>query len=331
MTPSRRRGLQRLLGLASATFAVMILAIGQGSTEIPWLDVFRALSTDDGSVQTSIVRDARLPRVLAAFSVGALLGMAGALMQVLVRNPLADPYVMGTAGGAAAAFLLAALWGVSPAFQTAAAFSGALASMAMVAWLSRISSGVETMRLLLTGVMLAAGWGALVALMLSVAPSTRIPGLLFWLLGDLDNLLAWPTAALTLTVGLVLAFAMARPLNLLALGGLGAASLGVAIGRLQSSVFVLASLLTAVAVTVAGPIGFVGLVAPHLVRLTVATDHRLLIPGAALCGGALLVLADLLARTLIAPVKIPVGVVTALIGVPLFLALLARDGRFHGR
>jgi len=336
VTPALSLGLPRLLLLMAAAAVAVFVGLGFGSTELGWDAAIRGLLAPEGSTEALIVRGVRAPRVAAAFAVGGLLGMAGALMQVLVRNPLADPYVMGSAGGAAFAFLLAMLTGIDARLHTPAAFGGALISMAIVASLARIGHHTDSTRMLLTGVMLAAGWGALVTLLLTLAPTARIPGLLFWLLGDLDNANTWLPALAVLALAAIAGAALGRPLNLLAYGNQSAAALGVPVARVQLVVFVLASLLTAVAVSLAGPIGFVGLVAPHLVRLTVSSDHRLLLPGSLLAGGTLLVLADALARTVAVPTQLPVGVITALVGVPLFLTLLVHerrrsDGRSRGR
>ncbi len=324
------RRLPRLYAASAVACIALFAGVAIGSTPIPLIDVLRALWTDDGSAGADIVRHLRLPRVLTAFGVGALLGLSGALLQVLVRNPLADPYIMGTSGGAAAAFLAAALLGLPALSQPLLAFAGALFSTAAVAWLARLGRTIDANRLLLTGVMFAAGWGALVSLLLTLAPAAQLPGLMFWLLGDLSESRAWAPAMGLTAMGLVGALLMAPALNLLAFGTSGAAALGVSVTRIQVAAFVLASLLTATAVSVAGPIGFVGLVAPHLIRRTLSTDHRLLLPASVLAGGTLLVIADALARSMFTPRQLPVGVVTAIIGVPLFLALLSREGRRSG-
>ncbi len=181
-------------------------------------------------------------------------------------------------------------------------------------------------RLLLTGVMLAAGWGALVMLMLSLAPEARLRGMLFWLAGDLSGAGApwWPLVAMVLL--LALAWPLARDLNVLLRGPLAAAALGVRVVRLRWCLYGLASAAAAVAVTTAGSIGFIGLVVPHALRLLLGNDQRVLLPACVLAGGALLLLADTLARTVVAPMQLPVGVITALIGVPSFLVLLLRKG-----
>ncbi|HEX8962885.1 MAG TPA: iron ABC transporter permease, partial [Rhodocyclaceae bacterium] len=267
----------------------------------------------------------RLPRALAAFATGGLLAVAGAWMQVLLRNPLADPYVMGASGGAAVGALTAMLAGLALAFVNLGAFTGSFLATLLVFGLAHGDSSWTRTRLLLTGVIVAAGCGAIVALILSIAPEHQLHGMLYWLMGDAGQIVdPWPALAV-LVVGLLLTLPVARELNLLARGEVLAASLGIAVARLKRITYVLASLFTAAAVTTAGSIGFIGLVVPHLVRLAVGNDQRLLLPAAALAGGSLLVLADTLARTVVAPTQLPVGVLTALLGVPVFLFLLGRQ------
>jgi iron complex transport system permease protein len=209
----------------------------------------------------------------------------------------------------------------------AAAFAGALAAMGLVFGLARGDGSWTQTRLLLTGVIVAAGCGAVVALMLSLAPDQQLRGMLFWLMGDAGEASAPLPTLLILAVGLIVALFFARELNLLTRGPVLAATLGVNVAQLRLVLYFLASLLTATAVTSVGSVGFVGLVVPHLVRLLLGNDQRLLLPAATLAGAALLTLADTLARTLIAPQQLPVGVLTALIGVPVFLFLLARAPR----
>jgi iron complex transport system permease protein len=207
------------------------------------------------------------------------------------------------------------------------AFVGALAAMLLVFGLAHGDGSWTQTRLLLTGVVVASGCGAVVALMLTLAPEQKIHGMLFWLMGDLSQAgqaASAGSALAMLLVSLTVTLPFARELNLLARGAEQALTLGVAVPSLRRVVYVVASLATAVAVTTAGSIGFVGLVVPHLVRLAIGNDQRLLLPAAALAGGSLLVLADTLARTIVAPIQLPVGVLTALIGVPAFLYLLGR-------
>jgi len=310
--------------LAAVAVAALVASVALGTVSIPPARLLAVLLDDDRSTEALILWDLRLPRTLTAFAVGGSLALAGALIQVLLRNPLGDPYVLGVSGGASAAVLAALLAGLPVAWQPGLAFVGAAVSMALVFALGSREGVLGVERLLLTGVVVATGWAALISFALSVAPPAQLPGMLFFLMGDLaDAPTPWP-AAIALVAGLALALAFARDLNLLTLGELRAATLGVEVGRLRLGLYLLSSLLTAVAVSTAGGIGFVGLVAPHMVRLAGGSDHRWVLPGAVLLGGALLTLADTAARVAVAPRQLPVGVLTALVGVPLFLYLLHR-------
>ncbi|MBB1635807.1 MULTISPECIES: FecCD family ABC transporter permease [Cupriavidus] len=331
-----RRALAVWLMLAAAGVAVFLLSLAVGSVPLSGAQVWHALSVGADDTAGAIVRELRLPRAAAAFACGGLLALTGALMQVLLRNPLAEPYVLGVSGGAATGALTAMLmmwplWTVQ-----AGAAGGALFSMVLVATLARrdllhpqVQGGHHEAgsRLLLTGVILAAGWGALITLILSVAPEARLRGMLFWLTGDLGGTASYGLALGALALAVLLAMPMARSLNAMLMGETVAQALGVRVGAVRLSVFVLASLAIAVAITSAGSIGFVGLVVPHLVRLAWGNDQRLMLPASALLGGTLLMAADLVARTVIAPAQLPVGVITALLGVPTFLFLLLRRPR----
>jgi iron complex transport system permease protein len=319
------RPLALLAGLALLAAASLVLALHAGIVPVDWHQLWATLTGDGHGLAREVVLELRLPRAGAAFAAGALLAVAGALMQVLVRNPLADPYILGVSGGAATGALGAMLLGLGGSWPAAGAFGGALLSTAGVFGLARRQGNWSPTRLLLTGVVVAAGWGAAVSFMLAVSPSQGLRGMLFWLMGDLSAAGDPRPALVVLAVGLAIATAIARQLNVLAHGELPAAALGVAVERMRITVYLLASLLTAVAVTLAGSIGFVGLVVPHILRLLGLRDHRVLLPGAALLGGALLTAADTLARTAFAPRQLPVGVLTALLGVPLFLYLLGRS------
>lgn len=325
--PTRRRALLVILLLALVGLASLVVALAAGSLPVSAADVGRALLGDTSDVAAEVVRELRLPRALAAFACGGLLALAGALMQVLLRNPLADPYVLGISGGASVGALGAMLFGLPLLLVNGGAFAGALAATLLVFGLARGDGSWTQTRLLLTGVIVAAGCGAAVALILSVAPENKLRGMLFWLMGDLSHAASpWPALAM-LALGLLAALPFSRDLNLLARGDLTARALGVPVARLRGGVYVLAALATAAAVTTTGSVGFVGLIVPHLVRLSVGNDQRVLLPAAALAGGALLTLADTLARTIVAPQQLPVGVLTALIGVPVFLYLLTRSPR----
>ncbi|MEJ2760305.1 MAG: iron ABC transporter permease [Gammaproteobacteria bacterium] len=313
-----------MLAVAAAS---VLLALCLGSMDIGAAQVLHALFGDGGGLAGRVVREVRLPRVLSGFVVGGTLALAGALMQVLLRNPLAEPYVLGVSGGAAVFVLMGMLAGVAGVWLNLAAFAGAFASMLVVFLLARLGGAWDPLRILLTGVVVAAGWGAAISLILAVSPAGKLHGMLFWLMGDLSYAHFSSWYGLVLLAVLLACLPAARGMNLLARGELQAAALGVSVLPLQYFIYFTASLLTAVAVMQAGSIGFVGLVIPHTVRLLFGGDHRLLVPVSVLLGGSLLVLADGLARTVIAPQQLPVGVLTALIGVPVFLLLLQTTAR----
>jgi iron complex transport system permease protein len=322
----RRSPLAIAAVLLAAAAAALVWALVAGDLQVSVAEVVAALSGADG-MSATVIRELRLPRAVAAFACGGLLATAGALMQVLLRNPLADPYILGISGGAAVGALAAISLGAAVFWIDASAFAGALAAMLVVFGLAHGDGSWTQTRLLLTGVIVAAGCGAAVSLMLVLAPDTRVMSMLFWMMGDASAAARpWPALLLLgLALGAVMPFA--RDLNVLARGELSARALGVRVGHLRIALYVLASLLTASAVTLVGSVGFVGLVVPHLVRLVLGNDQRVLIPAAALAGGTLLTLADTAARTVMAPQQLPVGVLTALIGVPVFLFLLSRSPR----
>ncbi len=280
---------------------------------------------DDRALALQILAELRGPRVAAAFACGGLLALAGVLMQTLFRNPLAEPYLLGASGGAGLAALLGMAAGLAWPWVSLAAFAGSLGALALAAALGGRLLARDHTPLLLAGVMLAAGFGALISLVLSVAPAERLPGMLFFLMGDL----AWADQPALLWLALLLAaaaaFALARRLDVLQLAPLKAASLGVAVAPTRWLLFALAGACTSLVVAQAGSIGFVGLMVPHALRRIGLASHRVLLPAAALAGGILLVLADALARTAIEPRELPVGVLTALIGVPMMLWLLRKS------
>ena len=323
LTPARTLVVVAICAAAGAL--AVLFALASGSVAIAPGDVLAALLGRTGvSRETAdIVVGLRLPRALCAFAVGGLLALAGALMQVVLRNPLADPYVLGISGGAAVGALLAILAGAA-AMVAPAAYAGALLSTAIVFTLAGGRDAPGSTRLLLTGVVVAAGWGALIAMILSLAPSAQVKGMLFWLLGDLSGASDPRPTLIALLVALAFAWALARNLNRLARGADHAAALGVNVGRVALAAHGVAAFAAAAAVTQAGSVGFVGLIVPHALRLALGNDQRLLLPAAVFAGGALVVVADTLARTLFAPQQVPVGVVTALIGVPTFLWLQRR-------
>jgi iron complex transport system permease protein len=312
-----------LVLLALLAIASIVIATATGSVTLGPGAWWVAVTQPEG-INGELLWRLRLPRALAAWIVGAMLAMAGCLMQVLLRNPLADPYILGVSGGAACATLLGMTLGAAAALLPALALLGALTSIILVFSLARGSGPWSGTRLLLTGVVTAAGWGALISLILAMGSDNSLRGMLFWLMGDLSyaRLPLWAVGVAGGSFLLVLG--LGRSLNVLAMGEVTARLLGESTDRLLWLIYLLASVLTAAAVSIAGSIGFVGLIVPHLMRLLVGSDHRALVPAAALFGGTFLVFSDTLARTLIAPRQLPVGVITALLGVPLFLVLLNR-------
>jgi iron complex transport system permease protein len=325
-TVSYTRTLSVYIALAIAAAAILASSVIIGSVEIAWGDLWRGWNSQN-ALAHDLIFELRLPRALTAFAAGGILALAGVLMQVLLRNPLADPFVMGVSGGAAVAALSAMLLGLSGFAVDAAATIGALATTLLVFTLAHGEGSWAPVRLLLTGIVVAAGTSAVVSMLLALGDESRLRGMLFWLMGDLSlNTRPW-TLLGVLSVGVLIALPLSRHLNVLARGELQARVLGAPVGALRIGIFVASSALTAAVVTTAGTIGFVGLVTPHLVRLMLGSDHRLVLPASALLGGTLVMLADLCARTMFAPRQLPVGALTALVGVPLFLALMRRQGK----
>lgn len=302
--------------LFAAAFAAVGIVLGLALGE-RWIHPF-APATD---LDRQILETLRLPRVLNALVVGALLAMAGTWLQVLVGNPLAEPYVLGVAGsGSVGAIVAIAL--VGGAFGTSfGAFCGAVIGTLAVLPFTRLGPT----RLLLAGVVLAAFWGAVVALSLSMLGDADLRRAVQWMLGDLGAsqvplALLYPAAVVLGGVGMILS----RSLDLMALGEVHAAAAGTPLRRLRIVLVLLSSMATGLAVAAAGTVGFIGLIVPHAVRLLLGSRHLMVLPASALGGAGLLALADAAARTVLSPIELPVGVMTALLGVPVFLWLLAR-------
>lgn len=312
-------------GLMVVALVAMIVALASGSADISLGETIDALLGTAPESTRSLVLELRLPRALTAFSVGGLLAVAGVLMQVLLRNPLAEPYILGSSGGAAVAALLAMILGLGSIVVDLAAFGGAMGATLLVFSIAHGTGSWTPARLLLTGVVLAAGFSAATTLLLALSPDQNLRGMLFWLMGDLSFAFEpWPT--FWLLAALVISGTLAaRHLNVLARGELQAAIVGMPVAGFRYLLFAAAALATALSVTTVGVIGFIGLVVPHLVRLVAGSDHRLVLPASALAGGSLLVIADTLARTIMAPRQLPVGALTAAIGVPLFLILMSQS------
>jgi iron complex transport system permease protein len=322
-----RRQTLLLCGLIVLATVTVFGAMALGSAAISVGDTIRAVGGDAPDHIRALVMDLRLPRALTAFGIGGLLAVAGVLMQVLLRNPLAEPYILGSSGGAAVAALLGMLLGWGSAIVDLAAFGGAMAATLLVFSIAQGTGSWTPTRLLLTGVVLAAGFSAATTLLLALSPDQNLRGMLFWLMGDLSFAYSparslWLLAAITIAGTLV-----ARHLNVLARGELQAAIVGLPVASFRMIIFAVTALATAVSVTTVGVIGFIGLVIPHLIRLVAGSDHRIVLPASALAGGSLLVVADTLARTVMAPRQLPVGALTAALGVPLFLILMSRSRR----
>lgn len=328
-----------MLGLLILLVLVVILATTIGSVQIPFLTTFSILISKLPLVELTpswtstletIIFEIRLPRVILAGLVGAALAIAGATYQGLFRNPLADPYLIGVAQGAALGavigFLLPSTWhgfgfGIIPLL----AFGGALVSTAIVYNLARVGKTLPVTTLILAGVALGALLGSIVSYLI-ISSGERIHSIMFWLMGSF-SLSQWAEARIVLPyvlLGVVIILLYARPLNLMQLDEEQAQQLGINVERLKLVLLVAATMVTAAAVSFVGIIGFVGIIIPHAVRLIWGADHRFLLPFSVLTGAIFLILADLIARTVLAPTEIPIGVITALFGAPFFLYLLRR-------
>lgn len=336
LLPLRRRaalvtGVMLVLAIVSLLYAGMTGSIQVAIAELP-AALGELLDGRPQSLAASLL-ELRAGRALVAFATGGALALAGVLMQALLRNPLADPYILGISAGASVGALGALLLMCAAAVVDAAALTGAISVSLILYLLARrdLHSGASAAggasMLLLTGVIVFSLCMALITLMLSIAPEGRLRTMVFWMIGDLAGapvrVLPW------IVLGAALAFCVrcARSMNVMALHAEGAIALGVRVGALRKGLFLVSGLLTASAVTSAGSVGFVGLIIPHACRFAFGSDHRVLIPAAVLAGGSFLVLCDTLARTVVAPQQLPVGAVTALIGAPVFLYQLHRMRR----
>ena len=319
------------IGLALVLVASIVLAARFGSVPISTSDLIAVLTGGGDPVTRDIVLGLRLPRALLGVLIGGGLAVAGATFQALLRNPLAEPYILGISGGASVGAVLALALGwvaVGSWALPLAAFIGALGAIVLVLRVATATGRAMDVRvLLLAGVVVAAFFSACIALILSVSPARTVQSAVLWIMGSLAAA-SWRNVALTtaytLPATLVL-LRLARPLNLMAVGEETAYHLGADVEGVKRNSLLIASLITASGVAVAGVIGFVGLIIPHGVRLLVGSDHRTLLPLSFLAGAAFLTLADLVARLVLAPIETPIGVITAFVGVPLFLILLRRS------
>jgi iron complex transport system permease protein len=321
----------RLFLLLLACLAVAAGALMVGPVEVPLREVLNAIQGKADPTAQTIVMGLRLPRVILAALVGAGLALSGAVFQALLRNPLAEPYVLGVSSGAALGAVTAIVFGMTIGSVVAlpfSAFGGAvLAVFLVLAMAGGRGRGLDTRVLLLSGVVIGAFFNAIILLIINFADVETFRAAFLWIMGSFSG--ASPEAALTLSIYLVPAVLgltlLARPLNLLSVGEQSAFHLGVDVRRFKLVLYVATSLVVGVCVAGAGAIGFVGLVVPHGLRLIGGSDHRWLLPACAISGAMFMVAADTVARTVVAPAELPVGVVTALIGVPVFLWLLVRN------
>ncbi len=314
--------------LVAGLIIVSLAALSFGSVPMSLGDVWSALTgSSSGNEFSVIIREIRLPRVLLAILVGAALSTSGTALQAMLRNPLAEPYVLGISSGAALGAIIA-LWigGAVASASPLAAFLGALATTAWVFVLGRRAGRLASYTLVLAGVVTASFLSAVILFVLTMLSTRDVRGMAFWLMGDLSVVTDLELKILLPLVifGFLGLYAFSKDLNVLLLGEDEAAHLGVNVGRTQTIIFLLASALTGVAVALSGAIGYLGLLVPHLARMLVGSDHRALLPTAALGGSIVLVLSDTLARTVIAPNELPVGAVTAVAGAPVFIYLLRR-------
>lgn len=305
-----------------ATLSV-ILSIIKGSTYISFDEIVASIR-EPLSLDHAILINIRIPQTLTAFVTGGLLALAGALMQILLRNPLADPYVLGTSGGAAIITLVLMLFGITGLSLTLGAWIGSLASMGCVLFLARKKLSYGSDHLILTGVALSSGCAAIISLILFLSSDHVMRSMLFWLVGDLSETTIPLFGIFILVIGFIFSMKLATELNLLARGEKEALALGVNVPRLKMILILLCTILTATAVTLAGCVGFIGLIVPHALRLLCGHQHRLLFSGSILLGGTLLTCADTLSRTLLAPQQLPVGIIMTLLGIPVFLILLQK-------
>ena len=306
--------------LIAALAVTLSVGISVGSERLSLFDLTES--------QRAILFDIRLPRVLLGACVGASLAVAGAALQALLRNPLAEPYLLGVSNGAALGTMLAFVFfeGYSLG-RPILAFAGAGIATFAVYQMARSRAGMNVERLVLSGVIVTTFLSSIIVLLTSVLDAAKLRGFTFWLLGDLSQA-SYEGFYLTLAaaaIGTIVLSSQARALNLMMIGERDALDFGVEVGRVRLIVFGLSSLLVGTAVAASGSVGYVGLIVPHLVRLAIGSDNRMVVPLSAIAGAIFVVLADTVARTAIAPRELPVGAVTALVGAPLFIYLLRRN------
>lgn len=336
MTPASASLLSRLfvlcILLAFVLLAAVVLGLSLGSTESSWEALLQALmgQQTEGSMLAAIIWQIRFPRVLLAAMVGATLSLGGLVFQALLRNPLAEPYILGISGGSAIGAIIGILMGLSrfPGVSLMA-FAGSTATLLLVLLMSTGRSVLKKDSLLLSGVMINAFCSAIIMFLISMTQDAKLHNIMFWLMGDLSmaDLQQVLILGAMLIPGFILLFWLSHAMNLLLMGREMAQTMGVHVRAVTITLLVVTSFMVSATVSHCGPLGFVGLVMPHLLRLIWGPDHRVLVPACLLGGGAYMVICDLLARILPQHGEMPAGVVTALIGAPLFIYLLKRTKR----
>ena len=323
------------LSLVAVLIAAVIISLSMGTADIGLVKVLRGILGGVtypfqgwSDTEKIIILQIRLPRIILAGIVGASLSVAGVVFQALFRNPLADPYILGISSGSAVGAILAILLGTGLSFLSipAASFCGALITIFLVLGIGKTGYGFQTNTLLLAGVIVGAFFSAVIMFLVSITRDERVHSILFWLMGDF-SLSKYSEIMVVLplvTIGFFIIYFYAHPLNLIVTGEESALQLGIEVEKVKRLLLIAASLMTGVVVSVSGVIGFVGLIVPHMIRMMFGSDHRLLLPASALFGLTFLIIADTIARTVIAPVELPVGVVTAIFGAPFFVFLLQR-------
>ena len=325
------RGFRLGIALILLLVLTLLLATFLGSENLPFFETLKAFVSNQTALsenQKGILFDVRLPRILLGAATGACLAVAGASFQSLLRNPLAEPYLLGVSNGAALGTMLAfTLFGATEFARPLMAFAGAALATFAVYQFARSRTGMNTERLVLSGVIVTTFLSSIIVLLTSLLDATRLRSFTFWLLGDLSQASknSFYLVIFAAVGGTLILTRTARSLNLMMLGERDAFDFGVEVGKTRIIVFATASALVGTAVASSGSVGYVGLIVPHLVRLTIGSDNRLVIPFSALVGASFVVLADTVARTAIAPRELPVGAITALIGAPLFIFLLRRS------
>jgi iron complex transport system permease protein len=328
----QKKYIQWILFLAALILLLtisVIISLSSGEVKISWLQLPEILSNKD-SLEYTVLAKIRIPRLILAISVGGALSLSGAILQGIYRNPLVEPYTLGISGGAALGIAIAIVFGIDalsylvlPVFG----FIGAIVTLFLVYFLSIRKGGLSINSMLLIGVMVSFVASSAMMFLMSISTTDNIQRIVFWVMGSLDesNVLLIRIAFYTAISGLILTYFFAQPLNALRLGEVKAKHLGINTNVTIKLLFFVASLLTGVAVSVAGVIGFVGLVIPHLVRLIIGNDYRIILGSSFLGGAIFLILSDTLARTIISPNELPIGVITGFVGGLVFIVVLSRS------